>query len=160
MNIVGIIPARMASTRFPGKPLVDICGMPMLGHVYFRSKMAKILNSVYIATCDSDIKKYGDSIGAETVMTLDTHKRATDRTAEAMEKIEKKTSKKIDAVIMIQGDEPMLMPEMINSVAEPLLKDNSVSVVNLMAELKDKKDQTDPNAVKVVTDKNSYALYF
>ena len=85
-NIIGIIPARMGSSRFPGKPLAKILGMPMVGHVYFRSKMSKILNEVYIATCDQEIMDYASSIGAKAVMTKDIHERCSDRAAEAVAK--------------------------------------------------------------------------
>src|SRR3989338_2290479 len=98
MHIIGIIPARMGSSRFPGKPLKNILGMPMVGHVYFRSKMSTLLNEVYIATCDKEIMDYAASISAKAIMTKDTHERATDRTAEAMEKIEAETGIKVDMI--------------------------------------------------------------
>ena len=88
MKIVGIIPARMASSRFPGKPMKKILGTPMIGHVYLRSKMTEILDDVYVATCDKEIYVYIHSIGGKAVMTSDKHERASDRTAEAMLKIE------------------------------------------------------------------------
>jgi len=159
-NIIGIIPARMASTRFPGKPLAKILGTPMIGHVYFRSKMCKILNEVYVATCDKKIADYIRSIGGKPVMTADTHERASDRTAEAMLKIENQTGMKIDIVVMIQGDEPMLYPEMIEEAVKPLLNNKEIQVVNLMALLKSVQEHEDPNEVKVVADQNSFALYF
>lgn len=160
MNIIGIIPARMASSRFPGKPLAKIHGIPMVGHVYYRSKMNKMLKEVYIATCDKEIADYSSSINAKAVMTANTHERASDRTAEAMLKVEEGTGRKIDLVIMIQGDDPMLFPEMIDKVLKPLLEDETIQVVNLMIPLKSKKEQEDPNEVKVVTDLNNFALYF
>ncbi len=158
-NIVGIIPARMASSRFPGKPLAKISGKPMIYHVYWRSKLSNILKKVYIATCDKEIEDYCLKSGMDVIMTKDTHERASDRTAEAMLKIEALTKEKIDIPVMIQGDEPMLIPEMINLVIKPLLEDNSVLVVNLMSELK-YEEVNDPNAVKVVVDQNNNALYF
>lgn len=160
MNIVAIIPARMASSRFPGKPLAQISGMPMIGHVYFRSKMSKTLSDVYVATCDSEIAEYIGSIGGKAVMTADTHERASDRCAEAMMKIEKDTGKTIDIVVMIQGDEPMVYPEMIDKAVGPLLKDGAIQVVNLMGSLKSREEHDDPNEVKVVADRNDFALYF
>ena len=160
MNIIGIIPARMASTRFPGKPLAEILGIPMLGHVYLRSCMSKILDEVYIATCDSEIVDYADSLGAKAIMTDDTHERASDRTAEAMLKIESETNGRIDIVVMIQGDEPMIFPEMIDSAVQPLKSNEHILVSNLMAPLKTRKEHDDPNEVKVVVDKKDFALYF
>lgn len=159
-NIIGIIPARMGSTRFPGKPLANILGMPMIGHVYKRSKQSKSLNEVYIATCDEEIAQYARSIGAKYVMTKDTHERATDRTAEAMLEIEKETGKKLDIVVMIQGDEPMVFPEMIDRAIEPFRKDKSTQVVNLMAPIRSDEEHNDPNCPKVVVDNNNFALYF
>lgn len=160
MNIIGIIPARMASSRFPNKPLAKICGTPMVGHVYLRSKKSKLLNEVYIATCDKEIVDYAESISAKAIMTKDTHERASDRAAEAMFTVEKNTGKKADIVVMIQGDEPMLRPEMIDEVVKPLIEDKSIVVSNLMASLKTRNEQNDPNEVKVVVDKKGFALYF
>jgi len=160
MNIIGIIPARMASTRFPGKPLSKILGMPMIGHVYNRSKMANILDEVYVATCDQEIADYVQSISSQVVMTANTHLRASDRTAEALLIIEEQTGQKLDIVVMLQGDEPMIVPEMIETAVQPLLFDQSIQVSNLMAEIKSKEEWKDPNEVKVVVDRENYALYF
>jgi 3-deoxy-manno-octulosonate cytidylyltransferase (CMP-KDO synthetase) len=160
MRVIGIIPARMASSRFPGKPLTTIHGEPMVGHVYFRSKMCEVLDEVYIATCDNDIRDYAQKIGAPCIMTLDTHERATDRAAEAMLEIERLTGKTTDIVVMIQGDEPMLVSQMIDEVIAPLLTDPSILVANLMAPLKTLEDHEDPNEVKVVVDLKNFALYF
>lgn len=160
MKIIGVIPARMASSRFAGKPLANICGIPMLGHVYFRSKMAEVLDDVYVATCDEEIKEYIESIGGKAIMTSDKHERASDRAAEALLKIEKEKGERKDIVVMIQGDEPMVVPEMLNLAVQPMLEDESVLVVNLMAPIRTLKEYEDPNEVKVVVDNNNYALYF
>ena len=160
MKIIGIIPARMASSRFPGKPLAKIDGIPMIGHVYFRSKMANVLDEVYVATCDNEIYNYIESINGKAIITSDKHKRASDRTAEAMMKIEEENGTKLDIVVMIQGDEPMLLPEMIDKSIEPLLKSKDIIVTNLMAPLNDSDEFEDPNEVKVVVDKKNFALYF
>ena len=159
MNVIGVIPARMASSRFWGKPLAKILGEPMIRHVYRASKKAKILDEVYLATCDKDIEKYCLDSGISVVMTRDTHQRASDRVAEAVTKIEEEKDK-IDIVVMIQGDEPMLVPEMIESAVGPMLNDKSISVVNLMARIKDRSEQEDPNEIKVAVDNDSFALYF
>ena len=160
MKVIGVIPARMGSSRFPGKPLAKILGIPMIGHIYYRCKMAKDLNDVYLATCDEEIKQYAESINAKVIMTSDKHERASDRVAEAMTKIEKATGRKVDIVVMIQGDEPMVMPEMINLAIRPMLKDDSILVANLMAPIKTQKEFQDPNSIKVVVDNNGDALYF
>jgi 3-deoxy-manno-octulosonate cytidylyltransferase (CMP-KDO synthetase) len=160
MNIVGIIPARMGSSRFPGKPLADILGRPMIYHVYCRSKMASSINEVYIATCDQEIKESCLENNMKVVMTSDKHQRASDRAAEAMVKIEQATGKQIDIVVMVQGDEPMVYPEMIEASLEPMLKDESIEIVNLMSKLKTDQEHQDPNEVKVVVDRAGFALYF
>lgn len=160
MNIIGIIPARMASSRLPGKPLACIRKIPMIGHVYHRSKMSNILSEVYIATCDQEIADYARSIGAHPVMTSATHERASDRTAEAMQIIEKETNKKIDIVVMIQGDEPMINPSMIDDALVPMIRNPDIQVVNVMARLDSIEEHEDPNEVKVVVDQQDFALYF
>jgi 3-deoxy-manno-octulosonate cytidylyltransferase (CMP-KDO synthetase) len=160
LNIIGIIPARMASSRFPGKPLRTICGVPMVGHVYFRSKMSARMSEVYVATCDQEIMDYVHSIGGKAIMTADTHERASDRTAEALTHIEAMTGKRADIVVMIQGDEPMLRPGMIDEAIAPMLDDEGVLVVNLMSALKNGEEHDDINEVKVVVDQQSNALYF
>lgn len=159
-KIIGIIPARMESSRYPGKPLAKINGIPMIGHVYFRSKMSKLLDKVYVATCNQEIADYIESIDGKAIMTSNKHKRASDRIAEALLKIEKSTNKKIDIVVMIQGDEPMIYPEMIDEAVKPLIDYDNILVSNLMAPLKNKKEHDDPNEVKVVVDKDNFALYF
>jgi 3-deoxy-manno-octulosonate cytidylyltransferase (CMP-KDO synthetase) len=160
MKIIGIIPARMASSRFPGKPLAKIRGIPMIGHVYYRSKMSAVLDEVYIATCDQDVMDYAKTIGAPAIMTSASHERASDRAAEAMQKIEKEQGKLLDIVVMIQGDEPMIYPEMIDNAVRPMQHDTGISVVNLMARLDTREEHEDPNEVKVVTDQQGFALYF
>ena len=160
MRKIAIIPARMGSTRFPGKPLATIYGIPMVGHVYFRTKQCKFIDEVYIATCDEEIKLYAESIGAPCVMTSDQHERCTDRTAEAMLKIEEQSNKKVDIVVMVQGDEPMVTPNMIDQAVAPLISTSSINISSLMGNIKSVHDFEDPNAVKVVVDINSNALYF
>jgi 3-deoxy-manno-octulosonate cytidylyltransferase (CMP-KDO synthetase) len=159
-TIVAIIPARMGSSRFPGKPLAEIRGIPLIGHVYFRTRMCSLLNETYVATCDQEIFDYICSIGGKAVMTADSHERCSDRTAEAMGKIESEIGRKVDIVVMVQGDEPMITPEMIEHSVAPMLKDSTISVVNLMARINSVKEFEDPNEVKVVTDLRSNALYF
>tara|TARA_B110000046_G_scaffold95467_1_gene103190 strand:- start:421 stop:1200 length:780 start_codon:yes stop_codon:yes gene_type:complete len=160
MNIIGIIPARLASSRLPNKPLAKIIGMPMIGHVYLRSKMSSIMEEVYVATCDQEIKDYVESIGGKAIMTSNSHERASDRTAEALLEIEKVTEKKMGIVVMIQGDEPMVTPEMISAAVQPLLDSPSLQITNLMENIETQEEHEDPAEVKVVVDKNNNALYF
>lgn len=160
MNIVAIIPARMGSSRYPGKPLALIHGVPMVGHVAFRTAKSKILSETYVATCDDIIADYCKKVGLKCIMTSDTHTRCSTRTAEALLKIEEETGKEIDIVVMVQGDEPMVQPQMIDDAVEPMLKDASINVVNLMADMATVEEFEDPNEVKVVVDRNNDALYF
>lgn len=160
MNIIGVIPARLASSRLPNKPMADILGMPMIGHVYFRSKMSSQLNEVYVATCDKEIADYITSIGGKAVMTANTHERASDRSAEALLKIEKETNSKVDIVVMIQGDEPMITPDMISAAVQPLLDETDLNITNLMESMATQEEHEDPAEVKVVVDKDNNALYF
>lgn len=160
MNIIGIIPARLASSRFPNKPMADILGMPMIGHCYKRSKLSTLLKEVYVATCDEEIADYIQSIGGKAVMTANTHERASDRTAEALLKIEAQTNEKIDIVVLLQGDEPMVTPEMIQAAVQPLIENKSIKISNLYADIKTVEEFEDPNEVKVVVDNEEFALYF
>ncbi len=160
MYIIAVIPARMGSSRFPGKPLADIHGVPMVGHTAFRSLLCPLLSSVWIASCDNEIMDYARSAGLNAVPTADTHVRCTTRTAEAMLVIEAQTGRKADIVVMVQGDEPMITPDMIDAAVRPMIDDPTINVVNLMADLASEEEFDDPNEVKVVTDLAGNALYF
>lgn len=160
MNIIAIIPARMGSTRFPGKPLAEICGTPMIGLVYQRTIQSHLVDQTYIATCDQEIKEYADSIGAPCIMTSNLHERCTDRTAEALLKIESKIGKKADIVVMVQGDEPMITGEMVDDSVRAIVSNSSVDVVNLMSTIKTVEEFEDPNEVKVVVSCRNKAIYF
>jgi 3-deoxy-manno-octulosonate cytidylyltransferase (CMP-KDO synthetase) len=160
MNITGIIPARLAASRFPNKPMASILGMPMIGHVYHRAKMCPHLNDVWVATCDDEIFRYINSIGGKAVMTADSHQRASDRAAEAVVKIEQMEGVVIDYVAMIQGDEPMLMPGMINDLIEPVINDPTLKITNLINEIETQEEFNSANVVKVVLDLKDFVLYF
>jgi 3-deoxy-manno-octulosonate cytidylyltransferase (CMP-KDO synthetase) len=159
MNAIAIIPARMDSSRFPGKPMAKICDIPMVGHCYLRTSMCGDLSGTYVATCDQEISNYIESIGGSAIMTSRVHERASDRAAEAMQKIEERTGEKADVIVMVQGDEPMVTPEMISLALEPF-KDDQVNIVNLMAPISTVNEFNDPNEVKVVVDKQNKAMYF
>ncbi len=159
-NIVAIIPARMASSRFPGKPMAMINDVPMIGHCYQRTNMCKTLMATYVATCDKKIQEYVLSIGGNCIMTDDTHERASDRVAEAMLKIESSQKMKIDIVVMVQGDEPMITPQMIDKSIEPFSRSEDIQIVNLMSKINSVGEFEDPNEVKVVVNEKSDAIYF
>ena len=160
MKIIGIIPARMAASRFPGKPLHNIIDRPMLSHVFGRAKLYDKWDHLSIATCDEEIYDYIHSIGGKSVMTSGSHERATDRTAEAMLKIEQDIGDKVDVVVMVQGDEPMVTPEMISQALSPFTEDSDVKVVNLMTKIATIEEFQDPNEVKVVVNQDNEAIYF
>lgn len=149
----------MGSSRFPGKPLAQILGVPMVGHVFFRTRMSSVLDEVCVATCDREIAEYVTSIGGRAVMTSEAHERASDRVAEAADILERE-GMMIENVVLIQGDEPMLEPNMIAESLTPLSVEPAVQVTNLLGRLKDPEEHRDLNEIKVVVDKNSDALYF
>ncbi|MEO6054901.1 MAG: 3-deoxy-manno-octulosonate cytidylyltransferase [Chthoniobacterales bacterium] len=151
---IAIIPARMESSRFPGKPLATICGIPMILHVWKRVSLSKSLTDVYVATCNQEIIDVIEAAGGKAIMTANTHERCTDRTQEAVEKIGG-----ADIVVNIQGDEPFVTPEMIDLAVNAILADESLSCTNLMSRITDLETLQDPNEVKVVFDTKMDALY-
>jgi len=160
MNIIAVIPARMGSSRFPGKPMANILGMPMIGHCYKRAEMSNLINHVYVATCDQEIYDYIKSIDGNVVMTSTSHERACDRAAEAMLKIENIHNLKTDILLMMQGDEPMVTPKIIEAALRPLINNKEVKISNLYKEINTVEEFEDPNEVKVIIDKKGYAIYF
>ena len=159
MKAIGIVPARMAATRFPGKPLAKLLGMPMIGHCYHRTRLAPGLDAAYVATCDEPIAEYVRSIGGSVVMTAASHNRATTRTAEGVETIECETGERYDIVVMVQGDEPLISPDTIGDTLHHFA-DPEVDIVNVMSRLNTLEDFLDKNNVKVVVGRNNDALYF
>jgi 3-deoxy-manno-octulosonate cytidylyltransferase (CMP-KDO synthetase) len=160
MNILALIPARMGSSRFPGKPMAKILGKPMIGHVYERVSKSHLLTKTAVATCDREIFDYIESIGGTAVMTADIYERASDRCAEALLKLEALNNTRYDIVVMVQGDEPMTHPDMIAEAVQPMLDDPTINVVNLLGEIKDVAEFEDRNCIKVVCDLQRNALYF
>jgi len=152
--VIGIIPARLKSTRLPGKPLLLINGKPMIQQVYEHAKKSKYLDEVLVATDDKSIYECVISFGGKAVMTSSKHKSGTDRICEAAKKY------KADIVVNIQGDEPFIDYRNIDKAVVPLLKDSSINVSTLAVKIKNLKDAEDPNKVKVVMDNNNFALYF
>lgn len=150
----------MGSSRFPGKPMAKIHGIPMIGHCYYRTSMCSEIEETYVATCDDEIYDYILSINGKAIMTSKLHERASDRTAEALLKIEEENGQEVDIVVMVQGDEPMITPDMIKKSLEPFKDDEDVNIVNLMAEMCSIKEFEDPNEVKVVVDNSNNAIYF
>jgi 3-deoxy-manno-octulosonate cytidylyltransferase (CMP-KDO synthetase) len=158
--VLGLVPARMGSSRFPGKPMSKICGVPMIEHVWRRCRMSRSLDHLYVATCDEEIRSFVADRGGQAVMTSARHERATERCAEALLTIERDLGERFDIIVMIQGDEPLVTPAMIDESLVPFVAGGDVEVANLMAEIGKREDHEDPNEVKVVVDSAGFALYF
>ncbi len=159
MAVLGIIPARYASTRFPGKPLARIHGKSMIRRVYEQCLLAEKPDKIIVATDDERIFNHVRDFGGEVVMTGQEHPNGTSRCAEALSIIEKETGKTIDFVINIQGDEPYINPAQIDKVAS-LLEKAPVHIATLGRKIGEKEDLFDPNVVKLVTNRDHKALYF
>ncbi|WP_411119886.1 3-deoxy-manno-octulosonate cytidylyltransferase [Streptomyces sp. 058-1L] len=152
--VLGVIPARFASTRLPGKVLLDIGGRTMLEHVWRRAMLTRCLDRVLIATDDERIATKAASFGADVTMTSPTHTCGTDRVAEAASGV------RSDIVVNIQGDEPLLDPAWIDQPVPALCHDTDAAMATIACPLHDQEESADPNVVKVVSDAHSHALYF
>jgi 3-deoxy-manno-octulosonate cytidylyltransferase (CMP-KDO synthetase) len=157
MRIIGIIPARYASTRFPGKPLVDIAGKPMVQWVYERAQQSSRLDRLLVATDDERILESVITFGGEAILTGSGHPSGTDRLAEAGRLLELGND---DLVINIQGDEPLLQPIMVDLLTDALIRARDCPMATLACESTDAAAFTNPNVVKVVVDDRWRALYF
>jgi 3-deoxy-manno-octulosonate cytidylyltransferase (CMP-KDO synthetase) len=153
VKAIAVIPARMGSSRFPGKPLAPIHGRPMIQWVYEGTRKCGALSDVIVATCDEEIAEAARRFGAPVVMTSPSHERASDRVAEAARGID------ADVVVMVQGDEPMVSPDMIDAAVRPF-SDPGVLCTNLVSAIETEDDFTDPNTIKVVFGPSHDALSF
>ncbi len=153
MKIIGVIPARYKSSRFPGKPLADICGKPMIWWVYNQCKKVEDFDEVYVATDDERIFETCRSLGVEAIMTSDSHKTGTDRIGEVARKIP------ADLIVNIQGDEPLLEPATIKKAIEPFYSDPELKITNLMTKIHDPVDVVNPTVPKVITNKDGIGIY-
>ena len=154
MDVIGVIPARYSSTRFEGKVLADISGKPMLQHVWERAGEALLLEDLIIACDDERVANAAKEFGAKVVFTAKAHASGTDRICEVVNPLD------VKIIINIQADEQLIHPVMIDSIAQALLDDSSISMATLMKAIENLKELNDPNVVKVVVDKNNFALYF
>ena len=154
MKFLGVIPARYESTRLPKKPLKDICGHTMIEWVYKRALKSN-LDKVIVATDSIDVFNEVKSFGGEVILTSKEHLNGTSRIAEVCSKITD-----FEYIINIQGDEPLIEPEMINSLIEAFIQEKELKMVTLKHKILKKEDIENPNFVKVITDKNDYAIYF
>ena len=148
MKIIGVIPARYKSSRFPGKPLVDICGKPMIWWVYQQAKKVPEFDEVYVATDDDRIEAACKEHDMKVIMTSDKHETGSDRVAEVATKVD------------IQGDEPVINPEMIQEVISIFFEDETVTFGSLKKEITDPDEIKATSTVKVVTDQKGDAMYF
>ena len=154
MGVTVVIPARYASTRFPGKPLADLCGKPMIQWVYERSSLCESVDRVIVATDDSRIADAVEAFGGVVAMTRSDHATGTDRLAEVA------TDLTDDLIVNVQGDEPLIDPSMIQAALEPMLADSSIPMGTLKTPLTSVDEYLNPNVVKVVTNQQGFALYF
>ncbi len=154
-DVVAIIPARYSSTRLPGKPLIDLCGKPMIQKVYEQTQKAKLIDNILVATDHSRIAEVVKSFGGEVILTPTNLKSGTDRIAYAARRI---GYGKI--IVNVQGDEPMISPKMIDEGIAPLINDRKIQVATLVKKIVKPDDLVNPNIVKVVLDKKGYAIYF
>ncbi|MBI5249420.1 MAG: 3-deoxy-manno-octulosonate cytidylyltransferase [Desulfomonile tiedjei] len=156
-KIVCFIPARAESTRFPGKPLADIHGKPMIVRVIEKALKSVVLNGVYVATDSEEILKSAEAFGCKAVLTSKDHKSGTDRIAQAARDLGLHGD---DIVVNVQGDQPLFEPQMIDEVIAPLVADASIPMSTLIYRIIRDEEIHHPNAVKTVVDTNGFALYF
>jgi 3-deoxy-manno-octulosonate cytidylyltransferase (CMP-KDO synthetase) len=154
MRVLAVIPARMASSRFPGKPLASILGLPMVEHVRRRVSLCPLIHDVVVATCDPEILEAVTACGGKAVMTASTHERGTDRIAEAARSIP------CDIVLNVQGDEPLVRPEMFEPLLAPLLNEPGVLCTNLVTEIVAEEEFESTDVVKTVFDTRGNVIYF
>lgn len=150
-----IIPARYQSSRFPGKPLAMIAGKSMIQRVYEQAQKARLVQEVVVATDDQRVYNAVQAFGGQVIMTSDQHQSGTDRLAEVA-----RAQQDIDIIVNVQGDEPVIPPEAIDMAIQPLVDDPEICMGTLVRKCANPEDLKNPNIVKAVLDKNSYALYF
>ncbi len=155
MKILGIIPARYASTRFPGKPLIDIAGKTMIQRVYEQAKQCTLLSKIVVATDDEKIFNHIANLGGDVIMTASTHQNGTERCAEVVEKL----TENFDIIINIQGDEPFVDPDIFTSLIHAF-SDESTEIATLIKLISDTAMLSNPNIIKVTKNKQGRALYF
>ena len=159
MKIIGIIPARMAASRFPGKPLHNIIDRPMLNHVWQRAKLYNKWDYLSIATCDEEILEYSNKNNFECMMTGSHHTRALDRVAEAITKLQNIEINDEDIIVNVQGDEPMIHPEMFDVLIDPILNNNNIKATILSMPIVEESIWRNPDTVKIIHNKRGKILY-
>jgi len=157
MNIIAFIPSRYESTRFPGKPLAPIAGKPMIQHVFQNALSCNDISDVYVATDDERIFKCVHDFGGKAIMTDKNHHSGTDRIAEATRKM---NLNRDCLIVNIQGDQPIFQPSSITQMITPMMEDENIPMGTLKHKITDEKEINNPNYVKVVTDREGFALFF
>lgn len=158
MKIIGVVPARMAASRFPGKPLYPILGRAMIEHVFLRAQMYKGWSNLVLATCDHKIEQFAKEKGFPVIMTGSHHTRALDRIAEAVTLLGEPVDDN-DIIVNVQGDEPMMRPDMIDAVLAPLLEDNTKAGTILAMHIIEKSIWLNPDTVKLIYNASGEVLY-
>lgn len=153
-KVAVVIPARMASSRFPGKPIVKILDLPMIEHVRRRACLSSEVDDVYVATCDDEIFEAVNRHGGHALMTANTHERCTDRVEEAAKELEH------DIIVIIQGDEPLFEPVVLEILLKPMQEDKNCYCTNLLSVIRDEEDLSDIDNVKAVLDQKDFVMYF
>jgi len=156
MKIIAMIPARYGATRFPGKLMADLGGKPVIVRTYEATKATELFDEIYVVTDSEIIKKIIEENGGKAIMSIKEHACGTDRIAEAVENLD------VDIVVNVQGDEPFVKKEPLQKVVDVFKGADAkkIDLATLMQEMKDWKDITDPNYVKVIVDQDDFALYF
>jgi 3-deoxy-manno-octulosonate cytidylyltransferase (CMP-KDO synthetase) len=154
VTVIGVIPSRYASVRLPAKPLVNLCGKTMVQRVYEQAMKAKLLTQVVVATDNDEIVRVVKSFGGEVKLTSPELRSGSDRVAAVVREVD------AEIVVNIQGDEPLIEPEMINQAIRPLIQDSTIQVGTLVRKIESADELLNPNIVKVVLDENNFALYF
>jgi 3-deoxy-manno-octulosonate cytidylyltransferase (CMP-KDO synthetase) len=154
LTVIGIIPARYASKRLPGKPLLDLFGKPLIQHVYERAKRAELLTDVLVATDDERISSAVSAFGGKAIMTPQTIQSGSDRVAYVARNLP------ADVIVNIQGDEPLIRPEMIDETVQAVLDAEEIHTSTPVKKIALPEELMDPNVVKVVIDEEGFALYF
>lgn len=158
MKIFGVVPARMAASRFPGKPLYPILGRPMLEHVVLRAQMHKGWSRLVVATCDPEIEQFSVERGFPVIMTGTHHTRALDRVAEAVTRLDEAVNND-DIIVCVQGDEPMMSPDMIDTVLAPLIEDPTKAGTILAMHITEETIWRNPDTVKIIHNAAGEVLY-
>ena len=153
-TVIAFIPARMQAMRFPGKPLANIRGLPMIEHVRRRVGLCPAIDDVYVATCDAAIRDAVVRHGGKAIMTASTHARCTDRIEEAARQVE------VDIAVIVQGDEPLVSPDLLEALVRPLAQDDRITCANGLSVIRDERDLHNVDIVKAAVDQRGFVMYY